>query len=118
MARYLIMHDRQFGWKEVQDIYTRDLKYYHTTGIWRTDLKKEAIKLDGFTMMNVTYAKSSFSVKTICFQMHYPLKELDMDTDIDTTVKYEFTWHQFNAVLQRIVSKSDPVRDYDIIPNN
>ena len=51
MARDLMLHDRQFGLKEVQDIYSRDQKYYHTTGIWKTDLKKEAIKLDDFTMM-------------------------------------------------------------------
>ena len=37
MARDLKLHGRQFGWKEVRDIYLRDQIYYHKTGIWRTD---------------------------------------------------------------------------------
>ena len=116
MARDLMLHGRQFGWKEVKDIYLRDVKYYHKTGVWRTDLKKEATALDGFTMMNVTYAKSIFSEKTVCFQMSYLLKELDIDIDINSQVEYDSTWHQYNAICQSIVLKSNPVRDYDLIP--
>ena len=116
MARDLMLHGRQFGWKEVKDIYLRDVKYYHKTGVWRTDLKKEATTLDGFTMMNVTYAKSVFSEKTICFQMSYLIKELDIVIDTNPEVKYDSTWHQYNAITQRIVSKSHNIRDYDLIP--
>ena len=83
MARDLKLHGRQFGWKEVRDIYLRGQKYYHKTGIWRTNLKKEAISLDGFTLMNITYAKSVFSEKTICYHMLYLLKELNIDKEID-----------------------------------
>ena len=67
-------------------------------------------------MMNVTYAKSIFSEKTICFQMSYLLKELQLDKQIDTSVQYDSKWHQFNVVLQRIVTVSHHIRNYDIIP--
>lgn len=111
-----MLHGRQFGSKEVKDVYLRYQKYYHKAGLWKTDLKKEAITLDGFTMMNVIYAKSVFSEETICFQMSYIMNELKMETDIDTAVKYEYTWHRFNDVCQSIVTYSDPVRDYGLIP--
>ena len=39
-----------------------------------------------------------------------------MDGDIDTTLQYESTWHKLNTVLQNIISKFHPVRDYDLIP--
>ena len=111
-----MLHGRQFGWKDVKDIFLRDQKSYNITGIWKTDLKKEATVLDGFTMMNVTYAKSVFSEKTICFQMSYLMKELSIDNMIWTSDQYPSTWHQYNSICQIILSKSDPVKNYSLIP--
>ena len=70
MERDFTLHGRQFGWKEVKDIYVRDQMYYHKTGIWQTYLKKEATVLDGFIMMNVSYAKVSFQKRQYAFTCH------------------------------------------------
>ena len=48
--------------------------------------------------------------------MSFVLNELKMDREIDTTLQYESTWHKLNVVLQTIITKSDPIRDYDLIP--
>ena len=105
MARDLMLHGRKFDWKEVNNIYLRDKMY-----------SQDRDMLDGFTMMNVTYAKSVFSEKTIRFQMSYLMKELNIDIEIGTSDKYASIWHQYNVTRQDIVSNSDPVKDYALIP--
>ena len=101
MARTLTMNGQQFGWKEVKAIYLRDVEYYHKSGIWRTDLKKEAITLDGYSLMNAAYAKSVFSEKTICFQMSYLARE--MNDKIDYVSIHSSTWHKYHDITQNLV---------------
>ena len=57
-----------------------------------------------------------FSERTIYFQTSYLIKELIINVEKDTSVKYASTWHQYNTICQHIVSKSDPVNDYVLIP--
>ena len=44
------------------------------------------------------------------------MKELNIDIEKDSSPKYPSTWYQYNAICQEIVSKSDPVKDYVLIP--
>ena len=57
----------------------------------RTNINKNCIMLDKFTLMNATYAKKTFEDKTICKVISY--LGVHLNVKIDTTNTYQSKWH-------------------------
>ena len=66
LSRSLKFNNSSFGWKEMGNIYLRDVNRLDCNIGARTDIVKHAIHLDKYTLMNANYAKQVFSDKTIC----------------------------------------------------
>ena len=54
-----------------------------------TQLKKESVELNGYTMMNAEYAKVIFSTNMISFQMSYLNAELGLNIDLKSMLEFD-----------------------------
>ena len=91
------MHKSLFGWKDVESIYLRDKERAKRNELKRTTITKQKISLDNFTMMNATYAKQSFTDKTISEVVAFFFVQLFVKNY--ETHKYEPKWHECNTII-------------------
>ena len=66
----------------------------------RTDINKNTVNLDNYTMMNATYAKQPFTDKTICEVLAYIA--LHVNVQLDYTIPYASEWHKYDNHCQAI----------------
>ena len=64
-TKNLKLNNVHVGWKELETIFVRDEERFKNNNYKRTEIVKQTIHLDSFTVMNATYAKQSFTSKTI-----------------------------------------------------
>ena len=93
-SKNLRLNKYHFGWNEVESIYKRDDERFKNNNYKKTDIVKQTIYLDSFTMMNATYAKQPFTSKTISEVLSY--------LSVRCCVKFperdlfQSEWHKFN----------------------
>ena len=93
-TRNLKMNDCHFGWKDVEAIYMRDENRALAGDFRRTDIVKQTICLDSFTMMNAAYAKHIFTSKTISEVLSHISTQVNVT--LDTSKVYKSEWHKFS----------------------
>ena len=86
-----------FGWKDVERIYLREEKKLDSNVGRRIALTKHCVYLEKYTLMNVTYAKSPFTEKTICKAIQYLYLHLNVAT---STLSIAICW----SVLSLLIS--------------
>ena len=108
-ARNLKNNKIFFGWKDVERIYVRDESRKNNKGKCRTDLTKNCVNLDQYTMMNATYAKAVFTDKTLTEVFCYLAIHLGVKLEWKET--YHSTWHKYSSncmILKKAIKDGTP----------
>ena len=93
-----------FSWNEIESTFEREISRLTKNMPQRTDLNKNSVYLDNFTVMNASYAKKCFSEKTISKMLLYVSAHMNVRLDIG--LKFQSLWHQFmftcNSLKQKV----------------
>ena len=102
-SRSFTSHGIPFGWNQITQTFDRDMVRVNDVGAQRTDLTKQCVYLDNFTIMNASYAKKCFSERTITEIIAHVASA--MNIELTFVMSFKSMWHKFmfycNILKQR-----------------
>ena len=109
-TRNLKLQNIHFGWKDVEAVYTRDENRASNGEYRRTDVVKQSICLDSFTMMNTAYAKHLFASKTIPEVISYISVQVNVKIDLGKEFNSEYeNFYDCTTILSKKINQKQTV---------